>query len=60
MSRSKKKLTSYFARLFTDKQEAEEYITRIQRKLGSDFDYEIVWHPEYERWHAKHWKESEV
>ena len=50
-----RKAPTYHARLFTDEQEAEDWLTRMRLKMGTDYTFECNWNDQYELYHVRLW-----
>ena len=54
-----RKAPTYHARLFTDKDEAHEWIRRMSLKMGNDYHYEVIFNDEHKLHWARLWDERD-
>lgn len=66
MKRHNKLLTNYHGRLFSEKEDAEEWLERMKRKLGGGYTYNLVFKDSYRDeessglWSAQVYKDLEI
>ena len=59
-NRQKKKLRTYHARLFHEKENAQNWLDRMRKKMGDSYTYELEWSKTYDLWHGKLYKTETV